>query len=378
MSDNSPSDDATAASSDTPQTSSDKGTFLPLVFGGAVAVVLGFFGAQLEWVEARLGLTADDANLQEVIDAQQATIAAQALELAELKDVVQALGPQLETLAQEQTAGLAELREDLGARATSDALAELSARFEALEKKPMTDSISPEAIAAYEEEFAKLQAALSAQQSEISQLSDDAVAAYEAQVARLQGAVDAQQGEISALIEEAKATEAAVEREAEIALARTAMTRIITAVDSGAPFIEALQDLDASGGAEVPDGLRAVAADGVPRLADLQRDFPDAARAGLSAARAASAEVGGGGLGAFLERRLGVRSIEPQEGDSPDAVLSRAEAAVQIGDLKTALAEMDALPDVARTAIAEWISRAEIREAATGAADSLMSALGTN
>ena len=377
MSDNTPSDDA-AASSDLGQATSQNGTFLPLMFGGAVAVALGFFAAQLDWVEAQLGLEADRAGLQEVIEAQAAALQAQSLKISELKDELQMLAPQIEALSQDQATALAGLQTDVDTRAGADALTALVTRVETLEKQPMTDSISPEAIAAYEAEFAKLQAAVAAQQGTVDQLNEDAVAAYEDQLARLQGAVDQQQAEIAALIDEAKATEAEAEREAQVALARTAMTRIITAVESGTPFSDALQDLEASGGAEVPDGLRAVAADGVPTLPELQREFPDAARASLSAARAEAAKVGGGGIGAFLERRLGVRSIEPQEGDDPDAVLSRAEAAVQSGDLTTALVEIAALPDDARGAISEWISRAETREAATGAADSLMSALGTN
>jgi len=72
---------------------------------------------------------------------------------------------------------------------------------------------------------------------------------------------------------------------------------------------------------------------------------------------------------------LGARSVAPREGDDPDAVLSRAEAAVRSGDLDTALTEIAALPDVAQSAIADWQANAETRLEAKSAADDLVQQL---
>ena len=53
--------------------------------------------------------------------------------------------------------------------------------------------------------------------------------------------------------------------------------------------------------------------------------------------------------------------MAPRDGDDPDAVLSRAEAALQSGDLQAALDTLTALPDVARAELADWTARATHR-----------------
>uniref|UniRef100_UPI0037C662F9 COG4223 family protein n=1 Tax=Roseovarius salis TaxID=3376063 RepID=UPI0037C662F9 len=96
------------------------------------------------------------------------------------------------------------------------------------------------------------------------------------------------------------------------------------------------------------------------------------ARAALAAARDAAAREGDtGGLTGFLRTQLGVRSLEPREGDDPDAVLSRAEAAVGQGRLTDALAEIETLPDVARAELEDWTQRARQRLDAVAAAREL-------
>jgi hypothetical protein len=62
------------------------------------------------------------------------------------------------------------------------------------------------------------------------------------------------------------------------------------------------------------------------------------------------------------------RSVIPREGDDPDAVLSRAEAAVKGGDIDVALTELEALPEVAQEAMADWTAKARLRAEALGAA----------
>jgi hypothetical protein len=125
----------------------------------------------------------------------------------------------------------------------------------------------------------------------------------------------------------------------------------------------------------VPDALAGQSA-GVATLAELSAAFPEAARAALTAAREASGESEG--LGGFLRTQLGVRSLEPQEGDSADAVLSRAEAALRDGRLTDALAEVAALPEAGQAALAEWTARAETRQDAVAAAEELAQSLTAN
>ena len=65
--------------------------------------------------------------------------------------------------------------------------------------------------------------------------------------------------------------------------------------------------------------------------------------------------------GAFLRTQMQARSLTPQEGSTPDAVLSRAEAALGGGDVAATLAELDALPAEGRAAMQGWIDEARIR-----------------
>ena len=102
--------------------------------------------------------------------------------------------------------------------------------------------------------------------------------------------------------------------------------------------ITGLMDELAAGGVTVPDALSAPAKEGVadPGVA-LRSSFAPAARTALADARDADKTTG---LVAFLQRQTGARSVTPQEGDSPDAVLSRAEAALAGGDVAAALSEL--------------------------------------
>ena len=89
--------------------------------------------------------------------------------------------------------------------------------------------------------------------------------------------------------------------------------------------------------------------------------FPDAARAALATARAEGLSDDAAGLGGFLRSQFDVRSTTPQEGAGPDAVLSRAEAAVKEGRVADALAELEALPEVARAEMTDWMGQAQSR-----------------
>ena len=112
-------------------------------------------------------------------------------------------------------------------------------------------------------------------------------------------------------------------------------------------------------------------------MATLRDTFAPAARDALAAARAGTVETDRS-LGSFLRRQLGARSVEPREGDDPDAVLSRAEAALTQGRLQQTLDEIAALPDPARAALADWTALARLRLSALGAAETLAQSLNSN
>lgn len=105
-------------------------------------------------------------------------------------------------------------------------------------------------------------------------------------------------------------------------------------------------------------------------LTDLQDSFGEAATAGLSAARAAAPRSSGlGAVGAFLAEQTQARSIEPREGNDPDAIQSRAGALVASGDIAGALAELGAMPEAAQQAMAGWTDSAKAWVAAQDALD---------
>ena len=321
----------------------------PAIFGGVVAALLGFIAGRGDTLDGFLptsmqrqavdisSLEADTAALVEADTAIAARL--EALETAEPAVVVQ----DIDTTA--LTDGLGNL--DAAISSLNDSIASLSGRVSELEDRPV--AVAPQENAVTSDELAALQAALEAQQSEIEALS--------------------------ARAEEA---EAAAASEARRILAKAALTGVVSAVNSGEPFSPALQDLEDSAAVEVPDPLRAAAESGVPTMAALQESFPEAARAGLAAARAEVPESDVQGITGFLRRQLSARSIVPREGDDPDAILSRAEAALRDGDLDTTLMEMDALPDASKAAMSDWLDAASARKAAQDAANALADSLNSN
>lgn len=200
-------------------------------------------------------------------------------------------------------------------------------------------------------------------------LSDTALAAYQRELEGLRAELDAQKDDVMSAAAAAEADLAAARAEAEeleqqalamaeAAASRAALNRIATAVETGAPYADALTGLDA---ATLPTALTDAAESGVATTAQLVADYPAAARAALATARSEGLSDDASGLGGFLRSQFDVRSTAPQEGDGPDAVLSRAEAAVKDGRVADALAELAALPEVARADMTDWTARAQAR-----------------
>ncbi|MGR3461934.1 MAG: COG4223 family protein [Roseovarius sp.] len=189
----------------------------------------------------------------------------------------------------------------------------------------------------------------------------------------LRDSLAAQSAEIEDLRTTLEAEEQAARDSARATLQRAALTRVMTALDTGDAFDAALADLRDTG-ATVPDALAEVAETGVPTRAQLVESFPEAARAALAAARA-SDTGDGASVGDFLRAQLGIRSLEPREGDGPDAILSRAEAALAEGRTGDALAEIETLPEDARAAMSDWAANATTRRDALAAAEALSAEL---
>lgn len=258
---------------------------------------------------------------------------------------------------------------DLAARITAfeqrlDALPDMGAELERLrsELTNAAPAADPAALTALRAELDDLRAELAARPDSGGLAEELAALKAEAEAERAATAARAE-----ALRAEAEAT-------ARSARSQGAVLRLQAALDSGGPLAPALADL-AGAGVTVPAELAALA-EGVPTLLALQTGFPDAARAALTAsAETAAPETMAGRLGAFVKAQTGMRSLTPREGDDPDAILSRAEAALATGDLTTVLAELDALPAEAATALAEWRTLTETRHRASTAVATLAGSL---
>lgn len=234
----------------------------------------------------------------------------------------------------------------------ADRLAAVESRLTGIESLPTDGSaVSPAAIAAQAQALAALQA-------EVQALK--AGGGMSVELAALTQQTEDKLAEAVASAEAIKAEAAALMADAR---ARTALGQVIAAMDSGAPFAALLPDLG-----EVPEALASQAGSGVPTLPALRAEFPAAARAALEAAlQADMGATWSERIGSFLKSQTGARSLTPRDGDDPDAVLSRAEAALQAGDLDAALTGLQALPEAAKTAMQPWIARAEARQAALAA-----------
>lgn len=339
----------TAAQDDPPaNVTVQKVGFLPLVLGGAVAAALGFGAAMVAFPR-------DD-------DALAAAVAAQSGRIQTIEGQIAGLpaAPDLAPLEQGVAgaeAGLQTLRDDL-----QQEIAALDSRLTALERMPSEGgTLAEAAIASYEAELDALREDFAAQQSRMQALVDDAAAR-----------LDAARTEAATVEQDAVAA-------AQAATARAALSRVQAALDSGSPFTGALADLSLASGIAVPAPLTAAASEGVPTMAALQNAFAPAARDALATARAAGlTDEDGGRIGAFLRSQFDVRSVTPQAGSGPDAILSRAEAALRDNRLTDALAEIETLPDVARAAMTDWIAAAQVRAEATAAAERLSQTLNEN
>lgn len=340
----------TPAPAPQPQPARRRGGAMALLLGGVLAAGAGFGVAQYVPQGWPIGDTS----------ALEARLAAQETEIAGLKAALAALPAPDATLSQR----IDTLSEALATLPPPADTAALEGRIAALESMPTGNGNGPSLA-----DFAAQAEALRALQAEVTNLR--------AAGGTMPANVEALVADAEARLKEAEAQAATLKTEAEAiakaSAARAALGRIQAALESGGPFAAALPDL----GAEVPQVLTDAAEIGVPSLTALQTAFPDAARAALEAAlRANMGESWAERVGSFLRSQTGVRSLTPREGGDPDAILSRAEAALATGDLQTALTELDALPPEAAAQMQAWRDLAGQRQAALSAVADLAKIIG--
>ena len=307
---------------------------LPLFAGGLLVGGIGFGAAMVpSYFNPRdpiAPVLATQNQLSEKIEAQSTEI-----EAIQARPTPVDLSGEVAALADSVIA----FRTDLAAlKAAQVAQARsLSERIDSLEKRRLVEGVSPLAVAGYERELAQLR-------ENISQLANDATNKIE---------------EAKALAEVIEGNAAKLSRDGMVIYALTA---IQAAVESGASYTVALDDLVAATNIGLPASLVENAPNGVASLSILQKQFPVAARAALKLAREEQGLAEGeNGVLAFLKTQLGVRSLNAKGGGSADAVLSRAQAAVDVGDFAVALSEIATLSSVGQDALQGWSLVATLR-----------------
>lgn len=357
-----PARPAAPAPAPTSQVSGGPGGFVGMVVGGLIAGAIGYGVA----IYAPLGGASD---LPGQVSALKTEAAALKERITAVESAPSGADPALEArLAALEAAPVGAEPVDLvpmqaELAALGDRLSALDARLTVVEARPVSNeggvaTPSPE-----------MEAALAALRQEVETLKGAGAAA----TADIEAMAAEAQARLAEAEEKAVQLKAEAEETAQKAMARAGLGRIQAALESGVPFESALADL---GAVEVPAILTESSSAGVPSRAALQDAFPAAARAALEASlRANSGETWSERIGAFLQSTTGARSLTPREGNDPDAILSRAEAALKADDLKGALDELAALPPEGQTALADWMALANRRLEAVQAVADLTAAI---
>jgi hypothetical protein len=161
------------------------------------------------------------------------------------------------------------------------------------------------------------------------------------------------------------ATKVSTGSDSERAARAIAIGTLQQAAERGGPFVSDLAMLKTLGmDNEDTAKLEPLATKDTPSLAELQQRFPDVADAILTATSGADENAGFfQRLGAFGRGLVSVRPTTAISGDSPEAIVSRMQAAVDKGDLAGALSERAALPANGQAASADWAQAAADRVA---------------
>lgn len=357
-------DPATEKPSQPQKPRSAVGGFIALMAGGAIAAALGYFSANLNAPPAIPDQSAEIARMQADFSAKIADLDAQIKALTE-REQKAADTSGFEKDIDSLKAALAETKAGL-----SDRLAEAESRLQT-------------AVADLDAARAKLGESLTVAGGQLGDTAGAIAAQYRAEVDSLKAQIDAQVKANADLAEKLqdvsdKATTQLTEaRDKVTELASTAVdtvknadmsvavTRLQAAIETGKSYADLLAQIAKDAAVDIPEALLKPADQGVTPLLQLQQEFPEAARKGLKASIKAEAGDGiGNKLVAFVEAQLGARSLEEKPGDDPDAVLSRAEAALNRGQLQESVDLVRKLPAEGIAAMSGWLSKAEARLAA--------------
>lgn len=321
-----------------PQVIVRRGSVMAPLIGGALAAIGGFALSHFDVLDLRpadsteevAGLTTQLTEVQTRIS----SLESQSGDLATLSDRV----AQLESAPAPQAPDLSRLDD-------------FDQRLAAIEAMPMDGAASSAAVTA-----------------KLAELERRLAAVPQGASPELQQQLDA----ALARLDEAEATATARADEAAAATAATERTRALDALAAklatGEPFGAELQALDDP---TLAQALAPLSETGVPTLSQLQATFPDAAREALRIARETGADDGWTGrLVDFLASQTGARPLTPLEGDTPDAILSRADFALSEGRVADAVSELQPLDPAVKAALDPWLAQAQAHLSAAAALQS--------
>lgn len=312
-----------ASEAEAPLSPTRKSTgFVPLILGGAVCVVLGYAGANFVKPE---GWPFPGSST----DATNERLATLEVEIEAIRNQNIELSSTMDTALSNFDAKVDELVANLDVAADLEAaLAPLRTELTALDERLFVVEAAPVAEAI---------------------VSPEATAAYERQLANMQALLDDEIKRLNAAKEISEAVQAQASRFATVA-------RLQEAIAAGLPYADILEGRDMP----VPAAVSEHAASGVPSLSALQDEFSSAADMAI-VETAKLDDPNQGMVDRFLRTQLGLRSLTPKDGASPDAILSRAEQALRENDLEAALTEVSALPEVGQEIMADWAAHAQSR-----------------
>jgi uroporphyrinogen-III synthase len=262
------------------------------------------------------------------------------------------------------------------------AIDELRAKITALENRPAapqqanppqaapTSGDAEKEISALRLEIATVRSAVQALDQAVAGQKDES-ARQRDQARALADAIDKARTEAGARNAGEQKALAAAHASAVIGVA----ARLNAALESGLPFAADLGLLAplAQGDsklAEIASALQPYAQNGVAARSVLAADFPAVAKAAL--ADDLADDSFGARLMGKVRNLVSLRRVGADvEGDSVEAKLARAEAAIDAGDLLKAVELVKSLPPQTAKATAGWLSRAEAHLAAKRAIDQL-------
>ena len=137
--------------------------------------------------------------------------------------------------------------------------------------------------------------------------------------------------------------------------------KIKEALNFGGPYKLALEEISKKE-IQIPKVLLDNS-EGVVTMNYLKTNFPTVAHASLKASLKQTDESGlGGKLLGFLKSQVTVRSLDAQEGNSINAILSRMQAALNNDDLSEVIRQSSDLNGAAKSEIKDWLSLAVKRQ----------------